>query len=478
MSVATIVGSGPNGLAAAITLARAGISVTVLEATDEPGGGCRSSEMLEPGLIHDHCAATHPMAIGSSFLTSLDLARHGVRWLLPEIDCVHPLDDGSAGVLYRSVADTATLMGRDGNRWRALFGYPSEHFETLVEDITAPLLRVPHHPIQMARFGLPAALPASTIARLLRTESARALYGGVAAHAFRPLHYPMTAAVGLGIMTAGHRYGWPVVSGGTGSLVRAMTATLAELGGEVCTGVRIDDAAQLPDADLTLFDLEPGSVAKILGDRLPARVTRAFTRFRHGPGAFKVDFAVDGGVPWATSAARRAGTVHLGGTYAEVASTERQIHAGIMPERPFVLAGQQYLADPQRSAGTIHPLWTYAHVPFGYAGDATEAIIRQIERFAPGFRERIVGTAVRSTTEMSVYNANYVGGDIMTGAKDIRQLVFGPRVGLSPYSLGTPGMFLCSAATPPGPGAHGMCGVHAANAALKHLPRRGPTAYR
>ncbi|MGH3726133.1 MAG: phytoene desaturase family protein [Mycobacterium sp.] len=469
MSTATVVGSGPNGLAAAITLARAGISVTVLEATDEPGGGCRSSELLAPGLIHDHCAATHPMAIGSSFVASLDLARHGVRWLLPEIDCVHPLDGGTAGVLYRSVDDTAALMSRDGGRWRALFGYPSEHFDTLVEDITAPLLRVPRHPVQMARFGLPAALPASAVARLFGTERARALYGGVAAHAFRPLHYPMTAAVGLGIMTAGHRHGWPVVSGGTGSLVNAMIVTLTELGGKVETGVRVGTAAALPDADLTLFDLEPAAVADILGDRLPPRVTRGFKNFRHGPGAFKVDFAVEDGVPWTNPEAHRAGTVHLGGTYAEVASTERQIHAGVMPGRPFVLVGQQYLADPQRSAGNTHPLWTYAHVPFGYTGDATEAIIGQIERFAPGFRERIVAIAVRSTTEMSIYNANYVGGDIMTGAKDIRQLVFGPRVALTPYSLGAPGMYICSAATPPGPGAHGMCGVHAANTALKHL---------
>ncbi len=472
MSTATVVGSGPNGLAAAITLARAGISVTVLEATDRPGGGCRSSELLAPGLIHDDCAATHPMAIGSAFLKSLDLDRHGVHWLLPEVDCVHPLDDGTAGLLYRSVDETATELGSDGGPWRALFGYPSRHFDTLAEDITAPLLRVPRHPIQMARFGLPAALPASAIARLLRTPPGRALFGGVAAHAFRPLHYPMTAAVGVGIMTAGHRYGWPVVAGGTGSLVRALVETLTELGGTLHTGVRIDRASQLPDADLTLLDLEPGSVAKILDDRLPRGVLRSLRHFRHGPGAFKVDFAIEGGVPWTNPHAHRAGTVHLGGSYDEIASTERQIHRGIMPDRPFVLVGQQYLADPRRSAGNIHPLWTYAHVPFGYTGDATEAIIGQIERFAPGFRACVVGTAVRSTTEMSAYNANYVGGDIMTGAKDIRQLVFGPRISLAPYSLGVPGMFICSAATPPGPGAHGMCGVHAANAALRHLRRR------
>jgi phytoene dehydrogenase-like protein len=335
-----------------------------------------------------------------------------------------------------------------------------------------PLLRVPNHPLALARFGLPTVLPASTFARVFRTERARALFGGVAAHTFRPLHYPMTSAIGLGIVTAGHRFGWPVAAGGSQSITNALAGVLGDLGGKIETGVRIETASQLPPTDVTMFDLAPSAIADILGDRLPGGVARAFRRFRYGPGAFKVDFAVDGGVPWTNRDARDAGTVHLGGDFAEIAATERDIHAGRMPDRPFVLVGQQYLADPGRSVGDIHPVWTYAHVPHGYTDDATEAIVAQIERFAPGFRDRIVGQSVRSTTQLAVYNPNYIGGDIVTGAKDIRQLVFGPRATLNPYRLGIPGMYICSAATPPGPGAHGMCGAHAAADALKHLHHR------
>jgi phytoene dehydrogenase-like protein len=473
MSTATVIGSGPNGLAAAVKLAGEGVDVTVLEAADQIGGGARSSESILPGLVHDHCSAFHPMAVGSAFLQGLGLDRYGLSWAWPEIDCAHPLDGGGAALLRRSVVDTATGLGRDGTRWRRAFGRPSERFDALSEDIMGPLLRFPKHPLTLARFGLPTLLPGSTFARFFATERARALFGGVAAHTFRPLHYPMTSAIGLGVITAGHRYGWPVAVGGSGSITAALAALLHDLGGKIETGVRVTSASQLPPADVTMFDLAPGAVADILGERLPARIARAYRRYRYGPGAFKVDFAVDGGVPWAAPDVDRAGTVHLGGTYAEVAATEREIHAGRMQERPFVLVGQQYLADQARSVGNIHPLWTYAHVPHGYPGDATEAIIAQIERFAPGFRDRIVGMAVRSTTEMAVYNPNYVGGDIVTGAKDIRQLVFGPRTTLSPYDVGVPGMYLCSAATPPGPGAHGMCGANAAAAALLHLGASG-----
>ncbi|MGH3636853.1 MAG: phytoene desaturase family protein, partial [Mycobacterium sp.] len=402
----------------------------------------------------------------------LGLDRYGLTWRWPEIDCVHPLDDGSAGVLHRSVQQTAAGLGRDGPSWRLLFGRPSARFDALSEDVMRPLLRLPHHPLMLARFGLPTAFPASTVARLFRTDAGRALFGGVAAHAFRPLHYPLSAAVGLGIGAAGHRHGWAVAAGGSGSITTAMASLLTDLGGKLETGVRIGSASQLPAADVTMFDLAPEAVGAILGERLPRRVARAFTRFRRGPGAFKVDFAVDGGVPWTNPDARRAGTVHLAGTYRELAATERGIHAGRMPARPFVLVGQQYLADPQRSVGNIHPVWTYAHVPNGYTGDATAAIIAQIERFAPGFSGRIVGQAVRSTTQMAAYNPNYVGGDIMTGSKDIRQLVFGPRLTLSPYRIGVPGIYICSAATPPGPGAHGMCGANAARSALSYLARR------
>ncbi|PSR69047.1 FAD-dependent oxidoreductase [Nocardia sp. MDA0666] len=472
MTTALVVGGGPNGLAAAVALASEGVEVTVLEAAERIGGGTRSGEAIVPGLLHDHCSAIHPMAVGSPFLTSLGLDRYGLTWRLAEIDCVHPLDDGSAGVLYRSVEQTAAALGRDGSRWRLAFERPVRRYDALSEDIMRPLLRLPHHPLTLARFGMPTLLPGSTFARLFRTEQARALFGGVAAHAFRPLHQPLTSAIGLGIFTAGHRHGWAVAAGGSQAISDAMAALLAELGGKIETGVRIESAAQLPPADITIFDLAPDAVGRILGDRLPGRVRKAFSRFRRGPGAFKVDFAVANGVPWTNPHARRAGTVHLAGTYGELAATEREIHAGRMPERPFVLVGQQYLADPQRSVGDVHPVWSYAHVPNGFTGDATELIIAQIERFAPGFRERIVGQAVRSTTEMAVYNPNYAGGDIMTGAKDIRQLMFGPRTTLSPYSLGVPGMYICSAATPPGPGAHGMCGANAAQLALAES-RRG-----
>jgi phytoene dehydrogenase-like protein len=471
MSTAVVVGAGPNGLAAAVALARAGVDVTVLEAADEIGGGTRSSTAILPGLLHDHCSAIHPMAVGSSFLQGLDLERYGLRWRLPDIDCVHPLDGGGAGVLHRSVTATAQGLGVDGRRWERLFAGPTASYDALSEDILGPLLRVPRHPIHLARFGIPALVPASLLARVFSTEEARGLFAGVAAHAFAPLHHPLSSSIGLGILTAGHRHGWAVAEGGSRRISDALAGLLVDLGGKIETGVRVRSVSELPVADVTMYDLAPTAVADILGDRLPPRVARAYRRFRYGPGAFKVDFAVDGGVPWTAEPARRAATVHLGGTLAEVAATEREIHAGRMPERPFVLIGQQYLADPERSVGDVHPLWTYAHVPNGYPGDATGAIIAQIERFAPGFRDRIVGMAVRTTGGFAEYNPNYVGGNIMTGAKNVPQLIFGPRPTLNPYDTGLAGHYICSAATPPGPGAHGMCGAHAASRALRQLRR-------
>jgi phytoene dehydrogenase-like protein len=473
MSTATVVGGGPNGLAAAVALAREGVQVTVLEAAEEVGGGARSGESLVPGLLHDHCAAFHPMAAGSPFLNSLGLDRYGLSWRWAEIDCAHPLDGGDAGLLYRSVSETAAVLGADGARWRRVFGRPAAEYDKLAPDIMRPLLRAPRHPLALARFGLPTLLSGAGFARMFGTEKGRALFGGAAAHAFRPLHYPLTSAIGAGIITAGHRWGWPVAAGGSGSITAALAALLADLGGKVETGVLIRAAAQLPPSDVTLFDLSPDAVAGVLGDALPSRVSRAFRRFRRAPGAVKADFAVEGGVPWTNPDVGRAGTVHLGGAFAEIAFTEREINAGRMPERPFVLVGQQYLADPQRSAGDIHPVYSYAHVPHGYAGDATEAIVAQIERFAPGFRERIVAKESRGPASFAAANPNFAGGDIITGAKDTRQLVFGPRATISPYHLGIPGMYLCSAATPPGPGVHGMCGANAAADALRYLRRQG-----
>ncbi|MFE3225933.1 phytoene desaturase family protein [Nocardia sp. NPDC059228] len=476
MTTATVVGSGPNGLAAALILALAGIEVTVLEAAGTIGGGTRSHEAIVPGLLHDHCSAIHPMAVGSPLFRRIDLERYGLRWARPELDCVHPLDDGSAGVLHRSVGDTAVGLGDDERLWRLLFEGPVAGYDDLGTDIMRPLLRIPRHPFRLARFGIPAAAPAALLARAFRTDQGRALFGGVAAHAFHPLDRPLSASIGLGILTAGHRYGWAVAVGGSQRIADTMATALADHGGTIETGVRVRSAAELPPSDIIVWDVAPTALAEILGDRLPPRIAAAYRRFRYGPGAFKVDFAVEGGVPWTAAAARRAGTVHLGGPFAEIAAGERDIHAGRMPARPFVLVGQQYLADPQRSVGSVHPVWTYAHVPHGYTGDATEAVIAQIERFAPGFREQVVGLSHRSPVGFADDNPNFVGGNIMTGAKDIPQLLFGPRKTLRPYDIGIPGHYLCSAATPPGPGAHGMCGVNAAERALRRL--RGPLTHR
>ena len=471
MSTAVVVGGGPNGLAAAALLAREGVQVTVLEAADVVGGGTRSSDSIMPGLLQDECSAVHMMAVGSPALAELDLARYGLRWCVPEIDLAHPLDGGDAAVLHRSVEATAEGLGPDGKRWKRLFERNSATFDDWGGDIMGPLLRVPKHPLGLTRFGLPTVVPATLLARVFNTEQARALWAGTAAHAMQPLNRPLTSAIGLGLFTAGHRHGWVVAEGGSRSITDAMVKVLIDHGGKIETGVRVRSAEELPAADVTLLDLAPGAVVEILGDRLPRRVAKGLRRFRHGPSVFKVDFAVQGGVPWTHPAAQRAGTLHLSGGFAEVVANERETSAGRMPERPFVLVGQQYLADPRRSVGDVHPVYSYAHVPHGYTGDATEAIIAQFERFAPGFRERIVGKTVRSPAQMAAYNPNYVGGDIVTGAKDVRQLVFGPRATLSPYRLGVPGAYLCSAATPPGPGAHGMCGANAAARALRYLRR-------
>ena len=469
MSTAVVVGAGPNGLAAAVRLAQHGIAVEVLEAADHIGGGTRTSELTVPGVLHDHCSAFHPMGVGSPYLRTLDLERYGLRWRWPEIDCAHPLDSGEAGLLWRSIDQTAEGLGTDGARWQRAFGWSAARFDDLAEDLMGPMQHVPRHPVRLARFGPPALMPASVTARWWHTDKARALFGGVAAHAFRPLHRPTTSAIGRTIIAAGHRHGWPVAEGGSRSITDALAALLAELGGKIHTGVNVGKAADIPPADVVLLDLAPGAVARIYGEQLPARVARAYRRYRHGPGAFKVDLAIDGQVPWTNPACGRAGTVHLGGTFEEIAATEADIATGRMPDRPFVLVGQQYLADPTRSAGNVNPLWTYAHVPHGYTGDATTAILDQIERFAPGFRDRIVASAVRPTAQLAVYNPNYVGGDVVTGANTGRQLLLRPRLAFDPYSTGIRGTYICSAASPPGAGAHGMCGFHAAGSALRHL---------
>jgi len=469
VSEAIIVGSGPNGLVCGAVLARAGMKVTVLEAEARIGGGTRTSELTLPGLLHDDCSAVHVMAVGAPSLNELGLERHGLQWCWPEVDLAHPLDGGSAGVMVRSIADTAAGLGKDGRTWQRVFSSPSRGFAALSEDIMRPLLHVPHHPLRLLRFGLAAAMPATLLARKFRTEEARALWGGCAAHAFSPLSRPMSSSVGMALICAGHLYGWPVARGGSRAISDALAAVIREHGGNLETGRRVASLSELPPADAIVLDLAPGAVAEIAGERLPARVARAYRRYRHGPGAFKVDLAVTGGVPWTSEAARRAGTVHAAGSFAEIVACERLINRGRMPERPFVLVCQQSLADPTRARGDVHPVWAYAHVPHGYTGDASEALLDQIERFAPGLRERIVAKAVRSSTEIASHNANYIGGDIITGANTPLQTVIRPRLALDPYSTGIPGVFICSAATPPGAGAHGMNGHNAAKSVLRSL---------
>jgi phytoene dehydrogenase-like protein len=469
MTTATVVGAGPNGLAAGIHLARNGVDVQILEASDTIGGGAQSGELTLPGVIHDHCSAAHPLGVGSPFWQEIDLARYGLTWRWADVDFAHPLDDGTAGVLYQSIDRTAAGMGRDGRRWRLAIADLAHGFDALGQDLMRPILHVPRHPIRLAAFGPRALQSAAVVARWFRTEQARALYGGAAAHAFSRLDRPMTAAIGLMFLAGSHRYGSPVAEGGSGSITAALADALHGYGGSITTGVTVTSRRDIPPADIVMLDLNPAAALRIYGDAMPARIKRSYRRYRQGPAAFKVDFAIEGHIPWTNPDCRRAGTVHLGGTFDEIADTERQRAAGRMAQRPFTLVGQQYLADPSRSAGNTNPIWSYAHVPFGYPGDATGAVVEQIERFAPGFRDRIVATVSKSTAELAAYNHNYVGGDIIGGANDGLQALFRPRIAVDPYFTGVPGVYLCSQSTPPGAGIHGLCGYHAAQSALRRL---------
>ncbi len=469
MSEAVVVGAGPNGLAAAAHLAVAGVQVTVIEAAPTIGGGTRSSELTLPGLLHDECSATHPMGAASPAFRALGLERHGLEWAWPEVDMAHPLDGGGAATMVRSIEATAAGLGDAGPAWERLFGPAARRFEALGEDILRPVQHLPRHPLALAGFGVRALAPATLLARGLPGGEARALFGGVAAHSFSPLSAPLSSAVGTVLIAAGHSGGWPVARGGSRAIAAALASVVREHGGTIETGRPVRSLAELPRADAVLLDLAPRAVAELAGERLPPRVARAYRRYRHGPAAFKLDLAVEGGVPWTAEAARRAGTVHVIGSFEELVDAERAVNRGRMPERPFVLLCQQYLADPSRSRGDLHPVWAYAHVPHGYDGDATEAALDQVERFAPGLRERIVARHVRSPAELESHNPNYVGGDIVTGANTGLQALIRPRLARDPYATGIPGVFICSAATPPGGGVSGMNGWNAASSALRAL---------
>ena len=468
---AVVVGSGPNGLAAAITLAQAGRSVVVLEAAETVGGGMRSAELTLPGFLHDVCSAVLTLGVASPFFGSVPLADHGLQWLQPEIPLAHPLDGRPAVALHRDVAETAAQFGANARRYRRLMDPLADRWEPIIESVLQPVVSVPSHPMALGHFGLRALPPATLIARYLRDESAGALFAGCAAHAFLPLTHPLTASFGTMLLLSGHTVGWPVAAGGSQTVADAMASYLRSIGGEIRTGTKVTSLDDVPTHRVALFDTDPHQLASIAAGELPNRYRRRLTRFKAGPAAWKVDYALDGPMPWRDETCRRAGTVHIGGTSAEIASAEAEITRGGMPERPFVLAAQQSLVDPTRAPAGKHTLWTYAHVPNGFAGDATDALERQLDRFAPGFRDLVLARHVIRPSELEAYNPNNRGGDIAGGSHGGTQLVFRPSIALRSYRTPNPTIWLCSASTPPGAGVHGMCGHNAARALL-----RGPLA--
>jgi phytoene dehydrogenase-like protein len=464
---AIVVGSGPNGLAAAITLAEVGRRVLLLEAAETVGGGCRSAELTLPGFVHDVCSAVHPLVAGSPFFRSLPLAEMGVELVDPEAPLAHPLPDGTAVTLERSVAATAAGLGPDAEAYAGLMAPLVREAGALIEAVLAPPLRPPRHPLALARFAPAGLRSAVGLGRRFSTEGARGLLAGLAAHSFRPLSAPLTGGFGLLLGMLGHAVGWPLVRGGSGRLAEAMATRLVELGGEVTTGRRVASLDELPPARAVLLDVAPRQALDIVGARLPAAYRRRLARFRHGPGAFKVDWALAGPIPWRAPECGRAATVHLGGTMAEIAASEAAVAAGEHPERPYVLLAQPTLADHSRAPEGRHTGWAYCHVPNGSPVDMTERIERQVERFAPGFRDLILARSVRGPAALERENPNYVGGDIAGGLQDLRQILARPVARPDPYATPAAGVYLCSASTPPGGGVHGMCGHLAARSALR-----------
>jgi phytoene dehydrogenase-like protein len=444
--------------------------VVLIEANDRIGGGARTEELTLPGFLHDRCSAIHPLGMASPFFRNLPLGDLGLEWVHPEVAVAHPLPDGTAGVVTGSVAETAEQMGADAAMWRRMIGPLADGFAELSDAFLGPVARPPRHPLIMARLGLPGMWPAAGLARrLFATEQARAALAGMAAHSLVPLERPLTAAVALMFTASVHGVGWPAARGGSGQIAEALGRHLRSLGGEIVTGAPVRSIDELPPARVVLFDLTPRQVVDVVGERLPARQTRRLSRFRHGSAVFKVDYALDGPVPWKSDVCQRAGTVHLGGTLAEVAAGERDVAAGRHPQRPFVLVAQQSLFDPNRAPPGKHTLWAYCHVPHGSTVDMSDAVEAQLERFAPGFRDLVLSRRVSFPADLERHNANCIGGDIAGGAAGGLQMLFRPTPSLDPYRLGND-LYICSASSPPGPGVHGMCGWRAARSALKHSP--------
>ncbi|MBM4247327.1 MAG: NAD(P)/FAD-dependent oxidoreductase [Deltaproteobacteria bacterium] len=471
MDDAIVVGSGPNGLAAAVELARSGLSVRVLEARDTIGGGLRTAELTLPGFLHDVCSGCHPTGILSPYLRTLPLDRHGLKWLHSSISAAHPLDDQPAVLLRRSLEETARELGEDARRYEKMFRPFLDDPHGLLADLMGPL-RIPKHPIRMARFGLAGLFPATTLLRGgFRGERARALLAGCAAHSILPLESLLTGAVAMIFALTGHVADWPVASGGSRAIGDALASYLTELGGRIETSRPVHSLADLPPARVVLFDTSPAQLARIAGSILPDDYLRRLDRYVYGPGVFKLDWALAGSIPWRDARVREASTVHVGGTLDEIAAAERAVWRGEHPERPFVMVVQQSELDPSRAPAGKHTGYAYCHVPPGSDVDLTDVVERQIERFAPGFRDLILARHVMRTRDLEAENANYVGGAITGGAADVTQFFTRPVTRLDPYATPNPRVLLCSASTPPGGGVHGMCGYFAARSALAKLRR-------
>jgi phytoene dehydrogenase-like protein len=468
---ATIVGGGPNGLAAAITLAREGRSVTVLERADTVGGGARSAELTLPGFVHDVCSAVHPFGRTSPFFVEAGLERHGLRWVEPPAAFAHPLDDGSAVIVTRDVDDTARQLGRDRDAYRRLIGPLVRSFGDLIPDILSPfhIPLGPRRATRLAWFGFHALQPATWLARRFRDDAARAVFAGVAAHSVLRLDEPISGAASLVMLGSAHHDGWPFPEGGAGRISEAMAAELRALGGTVETNRDVGALDDLPRSRVALFDTSPRALERVADTRLPNGYRRRLRGYRYGPSVFKLDIAIEGTIPWRNEAVGRAGTVHLGGTFEEIAQSEADATAGRVNERPYVLLAQQSPFDRSRAPGTGNTVWAYSHVPHGSSVDFTAIILGQIERFAPGFRDRILKVSAISPADLEAYNPNNIGGDMSGGRIDLRQLFTRPVARLDPYSTPDPRLFLCSSSTPPGGGIHGMPGWHAAHSVLRRL---------
>jgi phytoene dehydrogenase-like protein len=468
---AIVVGSGPNGLSAAITLQQAGLSVLLVEAKNIIGGGLRSAELTLPHFVHDVCSAIHPLAADSPFFKTLPLSQHGLEFIQPTIAAAHPFDDGRAAVLHKSMDQTAQTLGKDKVSYVHLINPIVKDWPQLAADVLGPL-HFPKHPIKMARFGFKALASASHLAERFQSKEARGFWAGMAAHSIQPLSNVATSAIALVLLAAGHYGGWPLAKGGSRAIANSMASYFISLGGTIETNFYVRSVSQLPSSHALLFDVTPKQLLQIAGIKFSSFYKWQLERYRYGMGVFKIDWALDGQIPFAASACRQAGTVHLGNTLEEIATSEQLTSTGKHPEKPFVLLAQQSLFDRSRAPEGKHTAWAYCHVPNGSAVDMTERIEKQVERFAPGFRDLILARHTMNTAQMQDYNPNYIGGDINGGIIDIRQLFTRPALRFSPYKTSAKGIYICSSSTPPGGGVHGMCGYHAATRALKDVFHR------